>query len=258
MRFICAGEPHSPASRNLASPAGYHEAAKSLNSHSVTDDPAAATSSHASPRAFTQGVGTVFQVVGVVLFLASFFVCCGSSLLSRDTATQTDLTTVGWNLAGSKYSGQQAVTICLLLAVFCGMGLASLGLGLQAQHRRAPYLAAALCGGAAIFWTAHAVLFGKVGFYWLCLPTAALAVLSVLLLVLACVSLREMRRNPPAAGFELLPADYKVPYSHLHEDPPEVRLAREVEQRRARLEVEQKEIESLEAKLKRKLQQRDH
>jgi len=210
------------------------------------------------PRAFTQGVGTVFQIVGVVLFLVSFFVCCGSSLLSRDTATQTDLNTIGWNLAGGRYSAQQAVTICLLLAVFFGMGLAGLGLGLQAQHRRAPYLAVALCGAAAVFWTIHAILFAKVRLFWLCLPIACMAALFAVLFLLACVSLREMRRNPPAAGFELLPPDYRVPYSHLHDDPPEVRLAREVEQRRAKLEVEQKEIESLEAKLKRKLQQRDH
>src|SRR5687767_12769376 len=33
------------------------------------------------PRAFTQGVGLVFQTVGVTLFLVMFFTCCGSSLL---------------------------------------------------------------------------------------------------------------------------------------------------------------------------------
>ena len=38
-------------------------------------------------------------------------------------------------------------------------------------------------------------------------------------------ALREMRRDPPPRGMEVLPKDYKVPYSHYHEDPPEVRLA---------------------------------
>jgi hypothetical protein len=66
-----------------------------------------------------------------------------------------------------------------------------------------------------------------------------------------------MRRDPPPADMEILPADYKVPYSHYHEDPPEVRLAAELEQRRRRLAVQQKELEMLEEKLKRKLQQTD-
>ena len=66
-----------------------------------------------------------------------------------------------------------------------------------------------------------------------------------------------MRRNPPPAGFEILPADYKVPYSHMHQDPPEVRLARELEQRRQKLEVQQKELEMLEQKLHNKLKQKN-
>src|SRR5829696_4384711 len=35
------------------------------------------------PRAFSQGVGQVFQVVGGLLFLCSSSICCGSSLLSK-------------------------------------------------------------------------------------------------------------------------------------------------------------------------------
>jgi hypothetical protein len=65
-----------------------------------------------------------------------------------------------------------------------------------------------------------------------------------------------MRRNPPPPGHEILPPDFKVPYSHLHEDPPEVRLARELDQRREKLAVQQKELEMLEARLRRKLEQR--
>jgi len=64
-----------------------------------------------------------------------------------------------------------------------------------------------------------------------------------------------MRRTPPPADYEVLPADYKVPYSHYHVDPPEVRLAAELEQRRQRLAVQQKELEMLEEKLRRKLQE---
>src|SRR5437762_521388 len=39
------------------------------------------------PRAFTQGVGTVFQFGGVVLFVLSMFDCCTSSLLGKPAMT---------------------------------------------------------------------------------------------------------------------------------------------------------------------------
>ena len=205
------------------------------------------------PRAFTQGVGLLFQWVGVTLFLASFFVCCASSLVSRDRATQTDLTTFGWG----PYTAQRAVTIALLCAVFFGMALAGLGLGLQAQSRRAPWMSVALTAGASVFWLAHAVFFATTSMWTLALVSLALTAVFALLLGLAVGARREMRRDPPPPNLEVLPADYKVPYSHYHADPPEVRLARELEQRRQRLAVQQKELEMLEEKLKRKLQQSD-
>jgi hypothetical protein len=94
------------------------------------------------PRAFTQGVGTLFQFVGVTLFLASMLVCCGSSLISKSVAERRDLMAVGWHLplpgGPHLYSAQRAITVSLLVAVFCGIALAGLGLGLQAQGRRAP------------------------------------------------------------------------------------------------------------------------
>jgi hypothetical protein len=65
-----------------------------------------------------------------------------------------------------------------------------------------------------------------------------------------------MRRNPPPPGHEVLPAGYKVPYSWYHDDPPEVRLARELEQRRERLAVQQKELEMLEETLKRQQEEK--
>ena len=43
-----------------------------------------------------------------------------------------------------------------------------------------------------------------------------------------------------------------------NEDPPEVRLARELEQRRQRLAVEQKELEMLEEKLRKKMERDEH
>ena len=205
------------------------------------------------PRAFTQGVGLLFQWVGVTLFLASFFVCCASSLISRDRATQTDLTSFGWG----PYTAQRAVTIALLCAVFFGMALAGVGLGLQAQRRRAPAMSVALTAISTAFWLVHAIFFATTVVWTLALIWLVLTVAFALLLALAVGAGREMRRDPPPPNLEVLPTDYKVPYSHYHQDPPEVRLTRELEQRRQRLAVQQKELEMLEEKLKRKLQQSD-
>src|SRR5438552_19069469 len=97
----------------------------------------------APPRAFTQGVGTVFQFVGVLLFAASMFVCCGSGLISKDVAQRRDLTRVGWTFGSGPggavvYSAQRAISLSATLAVFFGLALAGIGLALQAQRRLAP------------------------------------------------------------------------------------------------------------------------
>lgn len=211
------------------------------------------------PRAFTQGVGTVFQVAGVMLFLAMSSVCCGSSLLSKDWATNDRLTTIGWHLAGDvpgkpTYSAQRAVTISVFAGVFFGLALATSGLGMQAQHRRAATMAAVICGIGAAFWLVHALFAAtagrSTGFTLVC---AGLTLAFALLLVLAIGAMIELRRDPPPANHEVLPADYKIPYSHYHDDPPEVRLAAEVSQRRERLAVQQKELEMLEKKLRDKM-----
>lgn len=229
-------------------------------SHDHAGDPIPPSAPTTPPRAFTQGVGTVFQFVGVLMFMASMFVCCGSSLISKDAAQRHDLMQRGWTLGqdGPVYSAQRAMSLSVTLAVFFGLALAGIGLGLQAQGRVAPYGAVAVCAFGVIFWAVQLVF---------SVQQRHAAVLSVLvgglfglfalLLVLAAAALREMRRNPPPVGHEILPADYQVPYSHLHQDPPEVRLARELEQRRDRLAVQQKELEMLEERLRRKLEQRE-
>lgn len=210
------------------------------------------------PRAFTQGVGTVFQFAGVTLFLVMSFVCCGSGLLSREWATQEMFTTTGLRLASGDaypaYSVARAITVCVFGGVFFGVALATIGLGLQAEHRHAARGAVVLCAIGTIFWIAHAAF--AVAYVHATLVIVLLigiGVLFIFLLVLSISAAREMRARPPPPGHEILPADYKVPYSHYHVDPPEVRLAAELDQRRQRLAVQQKELEMLEEKLKRKL-----
>jgi hypothetical protein len=210
------------------------------------------------PRAFTQGVGTVFQFAGVTLFLLSMFVCCSTGLLSPSTAVRPDLQKVGWGGGGGgatdpAYSVQRAMSIAMAVTVFYGIALASLGLGLQATHRRTPLAATALTGLAAAFYLVHAVFFATTVQWWSVAGVCgALAAGSVALLALSVSAVRELRANPPPRDFEVLPPDYNVPYSHLHQDPPEVRLQRELAQRRQRLAVQQKELQLLEEKLKRK------
>ena len=215
----------------------------------------------APPRAFTQGVGLIFQVVGVLLFLAMSSICCGSSLLSKDFATQTNLTHVGWHFSGDPvdrptYSAQKALSISVFASVFFGLALAAIGLGLQAEHARAAGLAVVLTSIAALFWFVQAVFsFAAVGSVLFGLIASVLTIVFAIACGFAIHAAGEMRRNPPPTGHEVLPPGYKIPYSHYHPDPPEVRLAAELEQRRQRLAVQQKELEMLEEKLKRKLEE---
>ncbi|MGB7159522.1 MAG: hypothetical protein WBD40_15755 [Tepidisphaeraceae bacterium] len=219
--------------------------------------PAGETPASPPPRAFAQGVGTVFQFAGVILFLTMSFVCCGSGLLSREWATQETFRTTGLRLeprGEPAYSVARAITVCVFGGVFFGIALAALGLGLQAEHRAAARGAVAIGAIGVVFWLAHAAFaLSYVGSALVILLLLGLSAMFVFLLTLAIGAAREMKANPPPSGHEILPADYKVPYSHYHVDPPEVRLAAELEQRRQRLAVQQKELEMLEEKLKRKL-----
>jgi hypothetical protein len=214
------------------------------------------------PRAFTQGVGLVFQFVGVLLFLVMFFVCCGSSLLSKDWATRSELRKIGWGESQEThqvaYSAQQALTISVFAGVFFGMALAGVGLGMQAGSRIAAPGAVVVTLLGTVFWLVHTVFAASAArSVPFALIAGGLTVLFAALLAFATNAMIEMRKNPPPAGHDALPAGYKIPYSHYHADPPEVRLAAELQQRRERLAVQQKELEALEAKIKRSLEEND-
>jgi len=191
----------------------------------------------------------VFQIFGCSLFLLFMFVCCGSTLLNKDTATHSNLTHIAWH----GYSAQRALTISLFGGIFFGVALAGIGLGMQAEHRAAPIFAVVVTGFATVFWLVH-LLVAAVGVQSVLFSMIAgvLMILFGILFVLAVAAAVEFMRNPPARGHEVLPTDYKIPYSHLHDDPPEVRLAAELEQRRQKLAVQQKELEAFEKRLKRK------
>ncbi|MBA3273972.1 MAG: hypothetical protein H0T11_08905 [Chthoniobacterales bacterium] len=209
------------------------------------------------PRAFSQGVGTVFQFVGVILFLSMMFTCCGSGLLSREWATRDELQRVGWQFGSDDqtrpaYSAQRAVSLGVTCGVFFGIALAGVGLGLQAERRAAAFAAVALTLVGAGFWTFQAVFSVQFAHSYLLIALVLLlALIFLFLLGLSLFAAREMWQNPPPAGHDVLPDGYKIPYSHYHDDPPEVRLAAELETRRERLSVQQKELEALERKIQR-------
>jgi hypothetical protein len=208
------------------------------------------------PRAFTQGVGTVFQFTGVTLFIAMMFICCGSALISKDKAESKDFTSIGWHLPSDPpdqptFSAQRAIAIAVPVGVLLGLALATLGLGLQAENRIAPFGAVLTTSIGLAFWITQTIFAAIVmKSILLTLYGVILTITFAVLFPLAIAALREMFRNPPADGHELLPVDYQIPYSHLHQDPPEIRLAKELHERRQKLAIEQAELDQLERRIK--------
>lgn len=150
------------------------------------------------PHAFAQGVGTVFQFVGVTLFVLSMLVCCGTSLISKDAATHTGLTTVGWHRAGSPpdqpfYSAQRALTISLPAALCYGLALAALGLGLQSESPAAPLSAFAVNVFAALAWIVQSAFFISIRWIWMSILCTAMLMIALVLLLLSTIAIRDMR-----------------------------------------------------------------
>src|SRR4051794_4846455 len=151
------------------------------------------------PYAFTQGVGTVFQFVGVGLFLISMFICCCTSLLSKDAATHSGLTSVGWHRAIDPpeqpfYSAQRALTITLPASLVFGMALAALGLGLQAANRTTPMFAVVVNVLAVIFWIVQLVFFASIRWVGMSIVCFAMLVVAIGLLILSIGAVREVQK----------------------------------------------------------------
>ena len=140
----------------------------------------------------------------------------GSEMCIRDR--------IGWHLAGDapdrpSYSAQLAITLTVTSGVFFGIALAGVGLGLQAQNRRTPWIAIGVTAFATSFWIVQKVFFiGVMGSVVLSSVCMLLVLIFAALTVLAITAATDMVRNPPPAGFENLPADYRIPYSHMHQD----------------------------------------
>jgi hypothetical protein len=212
------------------------------------------------PRAFAQGTGWLLQTVGILLFAANCCVCSMTGLwdpvASRsdiihqiDSGRQLGMTVqrLFENPAKAGYM------LTVVASTVGGLAMAVLGLGLQADRRRAAAGAMACVGAlTAIVLAAGVLLWVGHG------PWEARAWNAVLVAVLLVASgftwqaLREVAANPPPANIDIVPAGKKIPYSFYHDDPPEVRLAKELENRRAKLDVERAEIEKMEEELKKR------
>src|SRR6266536_2290090 len=119
------------------------------------------------PRAFTQGVGTVFQFAGGILFIALSLACCGSGLLGKETWKREDLMKVGWHWPGDaadqpSYSSQRATSVSLIGGIGLALAVAGLGWGLRATGGAAGVGAVIVCLVGVIFWAVHGIFFVQV------------------------------------------------------------------------------------------------
>src|SRR6185436_16979889 len=148
----------------------------------------------------SQGVGTVFQFVGVIMFLVMMFVCCGSGLISKDVATQSNLTHIGWGI----YTAQKALTMGVFLGVLLGMALACVGLGLQAQSRVAAPAGVVISANGAILFAVNTI-FSAVAVRSILFTLIAMVLTGTFAILFALVlaAAKEMKRNPPPADLDV-------------------------------------------------------
>lgn len=220
-----------------------------------------ATPSSSPPRAFAQGTGVLLQTVGTLLFLSTCCVCSSSFLwdpvpaqsvtLERARQQMQEPRSPRWSLGQLRREPAKAGLAIMVMAMTVGgLALASLGLGLQADRRGAAVGAVATClillavliAGGAGLWMGQAAIITRI---WH-------GVLLLIVVTLTGFTIRawlEVRAAPAPLDVDVIPPGTKIPYSFYHDDPPEVRLAREIAERRARLEQEQRDLDKLERDL---------
>ena len=217
------------------------------------------------PRAFSQGVGILLQTVGALMFMSTCCICGTSGLwdparspheamdrAAQDLQTPHIVSPLGFDDMLAE-PGKAGLMLLVMTMTAGGLALAGFGLGLQAQRRRA--------AGAALLATTISFLVllpAGVGL-WAGESGVGSRVLHMIiqlimfLLVGFCFAAwREMKRTPPPEDVDVIQPGVKIPYSIYHDDPPQVRMAKELAQRRAKLEAEQRELEKMEEALNNK------
>jgi hypothetical protein len=126
------------------------------------------------------------------------FICCCTSLLSKDAATHSGLTAIGWHRAVDPpeqpfYSAQRALTITLPASLVFGLALAALGLGLQAANPTAPKFAVLVNLLAVFFWIVHLVFFASIRWVGMSVVCFVMVILAIALLSLSVGAVRDVR-----------------------------------------------------------------
>ena len=65
---------------------------------------------------------------------------------------------------------------------------------------------------------------------------AGVTLIVLIALGFAIAAWRQVRAEPPPDDVDIVPPGTKIPYSFYHEDPPDVRLQRDIDQKRRELD----------------------
>jgi hypothetical protein len=218
------------------------------------DSGAAVNLAPTPPRAFAQGVGVVLQGLGVIMALTNCCICSlgglwDPNLTSHEArqvmADQPEVITDPGSYLRDPVRAAGAAT--LLLATIGGLGLAAFGLGMQADRPRPAY--AALATNlllAAVFLAAGVALWTADAGWWLRSWHALLTLLALLALPFTIGATVQVVRHPPPPVDETLPPGFDVRDVLAGEKPSR----RKVAQLRAKLEIEQRELDRLERELR--------
>lgn len=203
------------------------------------------------PRAFAQGVGVLLQTVGVILALSGCCICSTAGLWDQQAGGQ-NLVAQPDQLTGisiDRLLKEPARTGMMLTVVFStigGLAMAGFGLGLQSQTPRSAWgalasvvllLAILIVAGIGL-WVGQGTIANRL---W----HTGLTVLILTLVGFTISALREVIAHPPPPGLRNLPPGFDVRDVLAGEKPSR----RTIAQLRARLEVEQRELEKLEQDL---------
>lgn len=205
------------------------------------------------PRAFAQGVGVVLQGLGVFLALSNCCICSLAGLWDPNlTSTEARQVladhpeVVTAPVSYLRDPARAAIGVTLLVATVGGLTLAALGLGMQADRPRPAYAAVAVnLVVAAVFLAAAWPMWREPigwGFrFWHLLIT----VLTCLALPFSFAALRQIVRDPPPPIDETLPPGFDVRDVMAGEKPSRLKVA----ELRAKLEIQQRELDRLEREL---------
>ena len=226
----------------------------------MTDTPPTEPAPPPPPRAFAQGTGLLLQFVGFALFLSSCCICASTGLWEpvADTGEITQALRTQDNVVvsfSSMFENPKLLgyTLTAFFTTAGGLALASFGLGMQTDRKWAS------TGASISSVTVTLILLGAGVALWMgeggWVYRAWHFVLLLVMLLASAFSIaawREVRRQPPPGDVDVVKPGTKIPYSFYHDDPPDVRLAKDLANRRAQLEAEQAELERMEAELKKR------